>query len=119
MSTGLTSHRSFFGVQVAIRLFQMDLPTTTKLFHMVSHPLAGYSHSCGRVLREEGDAQGLDLDWSTVTFIRFYYWSKHVTRPTHTQEVRKLVHFLMGRATKSHCKRYAHSVKNWGNKITC
>lgn len=58
----MASHGSVLGVQVGIGLFQVVLTTRTKLFHMIFRPPAGYSHSCGRVPREEEDAQGLDLD---------------------------------------------------------
>lgn len=108
---------SVFDVQVATGLLRMILAEITKLFHVVSRPSADYSHSCGRVPREGRSAQGFDLDLYVVTFTKFY-WPKHVTRPIHIQEVEKLMPFLHGGPAKSHCKRYGHSVKNWGNKLT-
>lgn len=67
----------------------MAFAETTKLFHMVAHPLADCSVSWGRVLREGASVQGFRLGLIHGHFTRFYQ-PEHIIRPIHMKELEKL-----------------------------
>lgn len=94
----------------------MAFAETTKLFHMVAHPLADCSVSWGRVLREGASVQGFRLGLIHGHFYQILSARAH-HKANPYERVGKTDHLLRGGAAKSHCKKVWTQCEKWGLQI--